>query len=123
MSLLPSTKSIVERLEALSQRPVHIIETAALETMADIKIARGNQPCHLLRYRPTSRKPADYVIAYQCGLQLVTQHAASNIFLACSYSAATSKPMSVPGARRCIATWRKHTIASPEKSPSSPLSR
>jgi len=70
MSLLPSTQSIVECLEALSQRPVHIIETAALETMADIKIARGNQPFHLLRYRPTSSTPPDYLIAYQCGLTL-----------------------------------------------------
>lgn len=70
MSLLPSTQSIVERLEALSQRPVHIIETAALETMADIKIARGNQPFHLLRYRPTGSTPPDYLIAYQCGLTL-----------------------------------------------------
>jgi len=70
MSLLPSTQSIVARLEALSQRPVHITEDASLNLVADIKVARGNQPVHLLRYRPTGSTPADYIIAYQCGLAL-----------------------------------------------------
>ena len=70
MSLLPSTQSIVERLEALSQRPVHITEDAALQTLADMKIARGDQPFHLLRYKPTGSTPPDYLIAYQCGLAL-----------------------------------------------------
>ncbi|NDJ14611.1 MAG: hypothetical protein EBY17_26010, partial [Acidobacteriia bacterium] len=72
MSLLPSTQSIIERLETLSQRPVHITEDAAMDLVADIKIARGTQPFHLLRYRPTGSKPADYIIAYQCGLALRT---------------------------------------------------
>ena len=70
MSLLPSTRSIVERLEALSQRPVHITEDAAMQTLADMKVARGDQPFHLLRYKPTGSSPPDYLIAYQCGLAL-----------------------------------------------------
>lgn len=41
-----------------------------MNLVADIKVARGNQPVHLLRYRPTGSTPADYIIAYQCGLAL-----------------------------------------------------
>jgi len=70
MSLLPSTQSIVERLEALSQRPVHITEDASISNLADIKISRGDMPFHLLRYKPTGSTPPDYLIAYQCGLAL-----------------------------------------------------
>ena len=70
MSLLPSTQSIVERLEALSQRPVHITEDASISNLADIKLARGDMPFHLLRYKPTGSTPPDYLIAYQCGLAL-----------------------------------------------------
>src|SRR6266536_598850 len=43
MSLLPSIQSMVERLGALSHRPVHVTEDGSVETMADIKLARGNQ--------------------------------------------------------------------------------
>ena len=70
MSLLPSTQSIVERLEALSQRPVHITEEASISNLADIKLSRGDMPFHLLRYKPTGSTPPDYLIAYQCGLAL-----------------------------------------------------
>lgn len=70
MGLLPSTQSIVERLERLSHRPVHITEDESIEMLADMKIARGDQPLHLLRYKQTGSDAPDYLIAYQCGLAL-----------------------------------------------------
>lgn len=70
MGLFPSTQNIVERLEALSQRPVHITEDATIRNLADIEISRGDMPFHLLRYKPTGTTPPDYLIAYQCGLAL-----------------------------------------------------
>ena len=70
MGLLPSTQSIVERLEKLSGRPVHITEDASIEMLADMKMARGDQPMHLLRYKQTGNDAPDYLIAYQCGLAL-----------------------------------------------------
>lgn len=44
MKLLPSTQSIVERLEALSQRPVHINEDASISNLTDIKLSRRDMP-------------------------------------------------------------------------------
>lgn len=44
MSLLPSAQSIVERLEALSQRPVHIAADADISNLADIKMSRRDMP-------------------------------------------------------------------------------
>ena len=44
MSLLPSTQSIVERLEALSQRPVHIAADASTSNLDDIKMSRRALP-------------------------------------------------------------------------------
>ena len=44
MSLLPSIQSIVERLEALSQRPVHITEDASISNLADIKMSCRDMP-------------------------------------------------------------------------------
>src|ERR1043166_133120 len=67
MSLLPETKSLLEQVERLTNRPVDITEDPTLNTLANMQIARGNAPLHQLRYKPMGTNKPDYYIAYQCG--------------------------------------------------------
>ena len=67
MGLLPATQKIVEEVERLTQRPVRIQEDNTLKVMAQMTVARGDAPLHLLRYKPTGTTPPDYFIASQCG--------------------------------------------------------
>jgi hypothetical protein len=67
MALLSATQKIIERVEHLTNRPVHIQEDDSLRVLAHIRVARGDAPLHLLRYKPAGTTPPDYLIAFQCG--------------------------------------------------------
>lgn len=67
MSLLPCTSRIIEEVERVTSRPVVVREEVDLNVLAHIRIARGDDPMHLLRYQPGGDTPPDYGIVYQCG--------------------------------------------------------
>jgi len=67
MALTAVTEKIVEQVERLTKRPVHIQEDDSLKVLAHMRVARGDAPLHLLRYKPAGTTPPDDFIAYQCG--------------------------------------------------------
>lgn len=67
MSLLACTKRIIEEVERVTNRPVVVKEDADLSVLAHVRIARGDDAMHLLRYKPGGETPPDYYIVYQCG--------------------------------------------------------
>jgi DNA topoisomerase VI subunit A len=52
MKLRDTTRKIISRLEENSGYPVQVLEDADLPTFAVIRIARGNMPAHILKYKP-----------------------------------------------------------------------
>ena len=68
-NLRPHTLGILERVEALSGRPVELKPDSSLTLRATLQIARNGAPAHVLRYRP-SNDPLDYLVAYQAGYAL-----------------------------------------------------
>lgn len=68
-NLRPETLGILERVEALSGRPVEFKPDSSLTLRATLQIARNGAPAHVLRYRP-SNEPLDYWVAYQAGYAL-----------------------------------------------------
>ena len=68
-NLRPATLGILERVEALSGRPVEFKPDSSLTLRATLQIARSGAPAHILRYRP-SNEPLDYWVAYQAGYAL-----------------------------------------------------
>ena len=70
MPLLTATRNIIDLVEKLSGRPVHVSEDPSLKTLSTMTTARGDAPMHLIRYQPTGVMPPDYFIAYQCGFTI-----------------------------------------------------
>ena len=68
-SLRPETIGILERVEALSGRPVEFKPDSSLTLRATIQIARNGASAHVLKYRQ-SKEPLDYWVAYQAGYVL-----------------------------------------------------
>jgi len=68
-NLRPTTMGILERVEALSGRPVEFKPDSSLTLRATLQIARNGSQAHVLRYRP-SNDPLDYWVAYQAGYAL-----------------------------------------------------
>lgn len=66
MPLHSETQQIIQMVEDLSGRLVHVTEDADLKVMATISTARGIAPAHFLRYRPNTLA-VDYLVAYQSG--------------------------------------------------------
>lgn len=66
MPLHPATQQLIQKVEELSGKPVHITEDPALKVMATVSPARGLAPAHFLSYRPGT-KAVDYLVAYQLG--------------------------------------------------------
>ena len=60
---------LLERIEALSGRPVEFKPDGSLTLRATLQLARNGAPAHVLRYRP-SNEPLDYWVAYQAGYLL-----------------------------------------------------
>ena len=69
MKLRDTTRKIISRLEEASGYPVQVMEDPDLSTIAVIRIARGNMPAHILKYKPLT-PPVDYTICWQCSLAL-----------------------------------------------------
>ena len=68
-NLRPETMCILERVQALSGRPVEFQPDSSLKVRATLQMARNGAPSHVLRYRP-SNDPIDYWVAYQAGYAL-----------------------------------------------------
>jgi len=66
MPLHSDTQKLIQKVEKLSGRLVHVSEDQELKVMATITPARGIAPAHFLRYRPDTRS-VDYLVAYQLG--------------------------------------------------------
>jgi hypothetical protein len=66
MPLHPESQQLIQEVENLSGRMVHVTEDPELKVMATITTARGTSPAHFLRYRPGTRA-VDYLVAYQLG--------------------------------------------------------
>ena len=49
---------------------MQVMEDSSLSTFAVIRIAQGNMPAHILRYKPLIPPPVDYTICWQCSLAL-----------------------------------------------------
>ncbi len=68
-NLRPETLGLLQRIEALSGRPVEFKPDGALTLRATLQLARNGAASHVLRYRPTN-EPLDYWVAYQAGYLL-----------------------------------------------------
>ena len=68
-NLRPETLGIVERVQALSGRPIAFKPDSSLSLRATLQVARNGAAAHVLRYRP-SNDPLDYWVAYQAGYVL-----------------------------------------------------
>lgn len=68
-NLRPETMRILERVEALSGRPVRFKPDSSQTLRATLRMARDGAPAHLLQYRP-SNAPLDYWAAVQAGYAL-----------------------------------------------------
>lgn len=68
-NLRPQTMGILERIEALTGRPVQFKPDSGMTLRATLQVARNGAPTHVLRYRP-SNEPIDYWVAYQAGYVL-----------------------------------------------------
>ena len=68
-NLRPQTMGILQRVEALSGRPVEFRPDSSLSLKASLRMARNGAPAHALQYRP-SNDPIDYWVAYQAGFAL-----------------------------------------------------
>lgn len=55
MPLHPATQQLINKVEDLSGRLVHVTEDPELKVMATISPARDIAPAHFLRYRPGTR--------------------------------------------------------------------
>lgn len=58
-NLRPETMGILDRVEALSGRPVEFQPDSSLALRATLQMARNGAATHVLRYRP-SNDPIDY---------------------------------------------------------------
>ena len=70
MSLREVTRAIIAQVERVSGHPVLVTEDRSLQTLAAVRMARGNAPAHTITYNPAASSQPDYLIAYQCGFIL-----------------------------------------------------
>lgn len=68
-NLRPQTMGVLERVEALTGRPVEFRPDSSMTLRATLQMARNGAPAHVLRYRPAN-EPLDYWVAYQAGYVL-----------------------------------------------------
>ena len=66
MILSDDTQRIMQQVEELTAKPVHLQAVPDLPSLANVKIARGSAPAHLVSYRPGAQG-ADYALASQFG--------------------------------------------------------
>ena len=70
-----AAKSIQQRLEQSSGKPVVIDRSKELMGYATMRIAAVDSPAHLFRYKPEFESELPYLLAFQCGLALRTVEA------------------------------------------------
>jgi hypothetical protein len=64
MPFAPEVQKLIEKVEELSERPVHVSEEPGMKMRATVTPARGGAPAHMIRFKPGS--PAlDYLVANQ----------------------------------------------------------
>ena len=64
MPFAPEVQQLIEQVERISERPVHVMEEADLKARATVMPARGGAPAHMIRFRPGSAS-LDYLVASQ----------------------------------------------------------
>jgi hypothetical protein len=64
MPFSPDVQQLIQQVERLSDRPVHVMEEADLRNRATVTPARGGAPGHIIRFRPGSPS-LDYLVASQ----------------------------------------------------------
>ena len=70
MTAQSSSQAVVDRLEAISGKPLIVRVDSEISGHATIRVAASDAPAHLLRYKPEHEPTRDYLIAFQCGLAL-----------------------------------------------------
>lgn len=70
MSLREVTRAIIAQVERVSGHPVLVTEDRSLQTLAAVRMARGNAPAHVITYNPSASTQPDYWIAHECGFIL-----------------------------------------------------
>ena len=101
----PHTKSLVEEVERNTGYPVKVEVTPGLPTHARMASGRPDAPFHLIEVNAKHRSHADYIVAAQCSMLLVSWS---------DPSAVRGISMCPEEARRRIETWSK---AEPSKFP------
>lgn len=64
MPFAPEVQQLIEQVESLSMRPVHVMEEPDLKLRATVTPARNGVPAHMIRFRPGSMS-LDYLLASQ----------------------------------------------------------
>jgi hypothetical protein len=65
----PAVEKVLKQVESLSGKPVHIEATTNLppNILANVRMARGGLPFHMIEYQASLAASPDYLIVYQCG--------------------------------------------------------
>jgi len=67
LKLLNSTKEILDLITDLTDKSFEFVHKPDLPTLAMVKVARENMPCHLIYYKNMSPGNIDHLIAHECG--------------------------------------------------------
>ena len=70
MDLQRLQKQFIERVEAVSGKPVILQSDPKFAGHATIKIATNEQPAHVLLYKPEQKEVLPYLVAYECEFAL-----------------------------------------------------
>ena len=71
MRFSSDVQQLIEQVEDLSSRPVHVSEEEGMTVRASVTPARQGAPAHMLRYKPGSPS-LDYLVANQLGFLIRT---------------------------------------------------
>jgi hypothetical protein len=70
LALRQTTRSLITLVEAQTGKQVVVQDEPSLQTHATVRIARGDAPAHVIRYKPIPGEEPDYLICFQCGFVL-----------------------------------------------------
>ena len=66
MELRKITRDIIQQVEEISGFPVQVTQDSKLQNIAVVRMARGNNPFHIVIYKPNTGEQPDYVICHEC---------------------------------------------------------